>query len=148
MTDKFIDIDSNYDTNEVSKEVEKEMDNKPKTAFKTTSFYTLIAAPLVLIVVGFLLSHGIITPDMKDAATSTFTEVFVGVIGLAVTYLGGKFIEGRSAVTLEKTKAAIHREFAQQGLSSPYGYGRVIGESCKLEAVDVPEKKTRKSKKK
>ncbi len=119
MSETFTDIDFKYNADEVSLKVEAELETQPKAATKTTSFYVLIATVLAGVIVTTLISMGWIPDEMKDNSIATFGAVIAG----AIAWVAGKFIDGRSAVSVVKAKAVATRELAAQGISSPFGFG-------------------------
>jgi hypothetical protein len=114
------DVDSQHVTEDVSTEVEKEMETEPKPATRTTSFYTMIAFALAGIIVTFLIGKGWLPVDMHDQGV----QVFAGMIGLAIAWVSGKYIEGRSQVSAIKAQIAGVEQLHLKGVSAPISLGR------------------------
>jgi hypothetical protein len=133
MSETFSDIDSQYSAADVSAKVEAELETQPKSATKTTSFYVLIATVLAGVIVTTLISMGWIPAEMKDSSVATFGAVIAG----AMAWVAGKFIEGRSAVSVVKAQAAATRELAAQGISSPFGFGSSMAVGGTLGSVEI-----------
>src|ERR1051326_5139416 len=100
------DPDLNYDTDAASalvqNELEQSSETKPKKAYQTISFWTMVASSLAGLIVMVMVSKGIIVEGQRQEAINIPQPLIMAIIGwIIVTY-----IKGRNRITEIKALAA------------------------------------------
>jgi peptidoglycan hydrolase-like protein with peptidoglycan-binding domain len=102
-----------YDLEEINAASDAEADEilEPKPWYRTSAFYTLLTQYVVMGAVAFLVSKGIV--DAGQAGN--LTNIMASAVIAGIAWVSGKFIEGRTAVSVVKAKAAAVRALSARG---------------------------------